>query len=124
MKDIKARLRAEATEEARQADEQEARISLRLRKWKRGTAWLGISLAASIAAVVPFLYGNPLHDQWDEIGKKLLLLSMGLLAAFMWAGATTYNFWRYLRATKETHRKFAPPGSKYRTGKSSEPTQQ
>jgi len=123
-KDIRARLRAEAAEEARQDDEQEAQISLRLRKWKRGTAWLGIALAASIVSVVPFSKGYPLHEHAESAGKFLVYLSMILLTAFMWAGATTYNFWRYLRATTGIHRKFAPPGSKYRTGKSIEPTQQ
>jgi hypothetical protein len=116
--DIKARLRAEAAEEAWQADEQEARIGLRLRKWKLGTAWVGIALAASIISVVPFSKGYPLHEHAESVGKFLVYLSMILLTAFVWAGATTYNFWRYLRDTKETHRKFAPPGSKYRAGKS------
>jgi hypothetical protein len=117
-KAVEARIRKEAVDEAREAEEQELRIEQRLRKWKRSTISLGIALIASIAGVVPFLDGYPLHDYWDAVGKKILLLSMGLLPAFMWTTVTTYNFWRYLRDTRETHRKFAPPGSKYRAGKS------
>ena len=115
--DAKARLRAEAIEEARLDEEQEVRLQQRVRKWKRGTMLLGMALIVSIVAVVPFLYGFPLHDQWDAVGKKLILLSMILLAAFMYASATTYNLWSYLKATKGIHKRFAPPGSKYRTGK-------
>jgi membrane protein YdbS with pleckstrin-like domain len=111
------RIRREAEAEAIQAQEQEARIQLRLQKWKRGTVWLGSALVLSVAAVVPFLYGFPLHDKWDAIGKKILLLSMCLLAVFMYVAGTTYNFWAYLRDTKKGHKKFAPPGSGYRLGK-------
>ena len=113
----KARIRADALEEARQDDEQEVRLTQRVRKWKRGSTLLGIALVATIVATVPFLYGYPLHNHWDDIGKKLLLVSMCLLCMFMYAAATTYNLWSYLKAIKEIHRKFAPPGSKYRTSK-------
>ena len=84
---------------------------------ERGTALSGAALAASIAAVVPFLYGYPLHDHWDAWGKKILLVTMCVFVVFIYAAATTYNFWSYLRGIREIHRKFAPPDSKYRTGK-------
>jgi hypothetical protein len=113
----KARIQAEAREEAHQDEEQELRLEQRVQKWKRGAALLGVALIASIIAVVPFLYGYPLHNQWDVVGKKLILLSMCLLCAFMYTVATTYNLWSYLRVIKGIHRKFAPPGSKYRTSK-------
>jgi hypothetical protein len=122
-KDVKARIRRKAVEEARQADEHEAAIELRLRKWRRGTVWLGGALLASIAAVVPFLYGYPLHNQWDPVGMIILLLAMGLIFPFLWTAGMTYGFWRYQRDIKAIHRKFALPGSKYRTGKSGEPAQ-
>src|SRR5579863_2748194 len=120
-KEVKARIRQEAIEEARQDDDQEGQIELRLRKWKRGTMWLGGALLASIAAVVPFLYGYPLHNHLDAAGKKILLLAMGLISPFLWTAGITYTFWRYQRDIKAIHRKFAPPGSEYRTGKSGEP---
>jgi len=113
----RARIRAEAIEEARLDEEQEVRLQQRVGKWKRGTILMGIALVVSVVAVVPFLYGYPLHDQWDAVGKKLILLSMILLAAFMYVAATTYNLWSYLKAIKGIHKKFSPPGSKYRTGK-------
>jgi len=111
----KRRIRERWGQEAREDEEQAARIELRLRRWRRGTAYLGIGLAASIAAVVPFLSGYPLHDRWDVVGKKILLLTMCLLLVFIYAAGTTYNFWSYLRGIRAIHRKFAPPGSKYRT---------
>ena len=109
LKDAKEHIREEAAEESRRDEEQQARIEQRLRKWKIGTVCLGIALLASVGAVVPFLYGNPLHDQWDAIGKKILLLSMCFLAVFMYVAATTYNLWSYLRAMKHVHQTFAPP---------------
>ena len=109
LKDAKEHIREEAAEESRRDEEQQARIEQRLRKWKIGTVCLGIALLASVGAVVPFLYGNPLHDQWDAIGKKILLLSMCFLAVFMYVATTTYNLWSYLRAMKHVHQTFAPP---------------
>ena len=108
-KDIRAGARIRAEDEARQDAEHEARIAQHFRGWKRSTTWLGIALGVSIAAIKPFLYGFPLHRQWDSVGKKLLLLSMGLLPLFMYVAATTYNLWSYLRTTKRDHKTFAPP---------------
>ena len=112
----KARIREEAADEARQDEEQEARTEQRLRKWKRGTILLGIAVVASIAAVIPFLAGQPLHAYWDAIGKRILQLAMGMFLAFVYVAGTYSTFWKYLRDMKKIHRKFAPPGSKYRTG--------
>jgi hypothetical protein len=116
-KDIKARLRQEAAEEAMQAAEQEAQIEQSIRKWKRRTIYLGVALATSIGSVVPFSEGHPLHGYAGVGGKFFVYLSMCLLAVFMYAAGITYSFWQDLRDTKTAHRKFAPPGSKYRTGK-------
>lgn len=92
-------------------------IEKRLKRWKGGTIWLGIALVSSIAAVVPFLYGYPLHESWDAVGKKILVLSMFLLPIFMYALGITYSFWSYLRAIKKIHRDFAPPGREPQDGK-------
>lgn len=108
-KDIRAGAQVRAEEEARRDAEQQARIAQRLRRWKRWTIWLGVALGVSIAAIVPFLYGFPLHRRWDFVGKKILLLSMGLLPVFMYVAATTYNLWCYLRTMKRDHQTFAPP---------------
>lgn len=116
-KSVKARLRAEAVEEARQDEEQEARIERRLRKWKRATILLGVALAASILAVTPFAHGHSLHNLWDAVGKRIMQVAAVLFLAFMYTAGTTYTFWSYLRAMKKIHSRFAPPGSKYRTGK-------
>jgi hypothetical protein len=66
-----------------------------------------------MAALVPFLYGYPLHDQWDSFGKKLLLLTMCLFVMFMYAAGITYTLWSELRGIRKVQRKFAPPGGKY-----------
>ena len=113
-RELRARVLEEAAQEVRQDEELEARIEQSLQKWRRGAIFLGIALVASIAAVIPFLYGHPLHDQWDVVGKKILLLSMCLWLAFIYTAGTTYVFWSYGRAITKIHRKFAPPGSKYR----------
>ncbi len=112
----KAQIRREAQDEAVQAEQQETRILLRLRTWKLGTFWVGIALAAAIVSVIPFLRDFPLHDEWDLVGRKILLLSMCLLAVFMYVAGTTYNFWAYLRDVRKTNGKFAPPRDPHRRG--------
>lgn len=109
-KSVKERIRAEAAEEAKQDEEKEARIELRLRKWKRATMLLGVALVASLLAVTPFAYGHPLHNLWDAVGKRIMQVSAVLFLAFMYAAGTSYTFWSYLRAMKKIHKRFAPPG--------------
>lgn len=111
----KVHLRAKAAEEVKQDEAQDLRLEQGVRKWKRVATLLGIALAMSIFAIVPFLSSHPYHAEWDRIGKKLVLLAMGLLSAFMYAAATAYNLWSYLRAIRSIHRRLAPPGSKHRT---------
>jgi hypothetical protein len=53
-KELKARVRAEALEEALLDEEQEARVRKRLNNWKLATVILGILLFATVAGVVPF----------------------------------------------------------------------
>ena len=103
-KDIRAGARIRAEMEASQDAEQETRIAQRLRRWKRWATWLGGALGVSIVAIIPFLYGFPLHRRWDFVGKKILLLSMGLLPVFMYVAATAYNLWSYLRTMKRDHK--------------------
>jgi hypothetical protein len=113
----KRRIREKWWEEARQDEKQEARIEQRLRKWKRGTVILGLGLLASITAVVPFLYGYPLHDRWDALGKKILLLAMFLLVVFMYTAGITFTSWSYLRGIRKIHKRFVRPGSRYNMDK-------
>jgi uncharacterized membrane protein YidH (DUF202 family) len=112
----KALLRAEAAEEARQDEERESGIERRLRAWKRTTLWVGVALLLCILAIVPFADGGPLHQHAGNSTKFLVYLAMCLLAVFMYAVGTSYVVWNYLRATRKTHKKFAPPGSNYRIG--------
>ena len=117
LREARAQVRAQAIEEAMQDQEQEERLERRLRKWTRATVWLGAAFVANVIAVVPFLAGHPLHDRWDSAGKRILQLSMGLFLAFIYVGGTASTFWYYLRGIKKIHKRFAPPGSKYRTTK-------
>jgi len=102
-------LRKDSPEEVTPDKELEAQIQECLQRWRRRATWLGTALLGTIIAIVPFLYGHPLHGEWDTIGRKLVLLSMCLLLAFMYTVGISFNFWFYLRATKKLHRK--PPAS-------------
>ena len=115
LKNAKARLRAEAGEEARQDKEMEARLERRLRNWTRASVLLGVALAASIAAVIPYFHGHPLHYRWEAVGKRIMEVSGALFLAFTWVAETAFTFWYYLRGVRKTHRRFAPPGSEWRT---------
>ena len=113
----RALVKAQALEEAKQNAEQEARLEQRLRKWQRGTVILGSALTVAIIALIPFLAGFPLHAWWFSVGQWILILTMAIFFAFVYTAGTCYVFWSYFRDIKKIHRKFAPPGSKYRTGK-------
>jgi hypothetical protein len=78
----------------------ERQIEAELRKWKLGTALLGIAFAAACAGVVPFLAGYSLHEHWDPIGKKILLLAMGLFLPFVFVTTMYLIQWNYLRSIK------------------------
>lgn len=68
--ELKTRLRKEAAEEARQADQFEAELEERAGVWKRRALWLGIAFAASAGGVVLFSDLGPWHGLWDMAGKK------------------------------------------------------
>ena len=101
----------EATREAEENAKQEARIQQSIRGWTRATMGLGFALAASIASVIPFLYGQPLHSHWDPAGKNLVRLSMFLLCAFLYAAWTTYNTRSYLRNVRKINQEFEASGN-------------
>jgi alkylation response protein AidB-like acyl-CoA dehydrogenase len=112
--ELRDRVRKEAQEEVRQAEEAEARISRRLRKWTYATIFLGIALSAAIASSVPFSHGHSLH-KLDSVGKKLVDLSMGLFLAFMWTGTMAVAMLQYLKDTKQTNKKYLPPLGRRKT---------
>ncbi len=103
-----------AEEEDREAAEYEGTLERQLKKWKRATLILGVALAVSIVAVIPFLKGHMLHAYWNSFGKPILVTGMGLLIPVFYVGMTTYNLWWYLRAVRKTNRKYPPPESRYR----------
>jgi hypothetical protein len=88
-------------EESQKSANDDALLTQRLRQWKRGTACLGIALAASVGAVFPFLKGHSLHEYFQSLGKALIILSVCLLSAFMYAAGTTYTFWWYRRSMRK-----------------------
>jgi len=93
--------RIRLAQERQQDSMDDTRLTERLQKWKRGTAWLGIALAGSVGSVVPFSKGHSLHDYSPTVGKALVILSMCLLSAFMYAAGTAYNFWWYRRSMRK-----------------------
>jgi transcription initiation factor TFIIIB Brf1 subunit/transcription initiation factor TFIIB len=115
--ELRNRVRKEAQEEVRQAEEDEARITRRLRKWTYATIYLGIALSAAIVSTIPFSHEHSLHKQWDSVGKKLVDLSMGLFLAFMWTGTMAVAMLQYLKDTKQTNKRYLPPLGRRKTEK-------
>jgi hypothetical protein len=116
-KELKKRVRAAALEEARLDDRIEVEVERTLRKWKYATVIAGGAMLAGIISVIPFLAGQPFHDKWEVIGKRILLITMCLNVPFVYTAGHTLVFWNYLRRMRKIHKKYAPPGSKYRAGK-------
>lgn len=75
-----------------------------VKKWRTRTFVLGIGLVTSISSLVPFLYGFPLHDRFESIGRLLLFLSMCLLTMFVGSAGLMYNGWSYLRKLRKEGR--------------------
>jgi hypothetical protein len=92
------------SEEASSLEEARSLIN----RWRRRTLALGIALFLNVAAIVPFLQDHSLHAHFYRIGRPLLLLSMGLLPAFLFCAAQTYNFWVYLRDLKKAYANESP----------------
>src|SRR5690348_6143207 len=116
-KEVRNRTRAEALKEAKLDNEREVEVEQKLGRWKRATAIIGVALLVSTVGVVPFLSGQALHNWWDVVGKRLLLVAMGLFGVFIYIAGHTAIFWYDLRGLRRINKKYAPPGSKYRTGK-------
>jgi len=110
------RIRREWEEEARENAEEERRIEHTFRKWRLATIVLGLAFAATCAALVPFLAGHSYHSQWDLIGKKILLLAMGLFLSCAFVTTSCLIEWNYLRSITKIHAKYAPPNIKYKKG--------
>lgn len=71
--------------------------AITFRKWKRRASYLGGSFVLAAGILALFLKGAPLHEHWGRIGTPLLFLSMFVGWAFIYASATAYNLWSYLR---------------------------
>jgi len=112
------RVREDAIEEARLNEEAEARTATKLKRFCIAATVSGALLILTVVAVIPFLAGHSLHEQWENIGQYLVMLAMGLLSVFVFSAALTFGLWRYSRAMMAIHRIYAPPLSKHRTGAS------
>lgn len=108
------RIRQEWEQEAREDEEQERQIGSQVRKWKLRAALVGFAFMAACAGVVPFLAGHSLHNQWDAIGKKILLVAMGLFLPFLLVTMRWLIEWSYFRNIKKIDMRYAPPNIKYR----------
>ena len=58
--------------------------------------------------------GHSLYDQWDAVGKKILLVAMALFLPFLLVTMRCLIEWNYLRSIKKIDVKYAPPNIKYR----------
>ncbi len=112
-KAARKRIRSEWEQEAREDRQQEEGIELRVKKWKRATIYFGVAFGATCATVVPFLAGHAFHRLWDAVGKNVLLLAMGLFAAFVYVCGHYFVFWNYLKNVRKTNKKFGPPNVRY-----------
>jgi hypothetical protein len=90
----------EALKDEQRDRTQEVSVAEGLHVWRRRMIWFGVALAANGACIVPFLFGYPLHEHFQSVGKPLLVLAGCLLSAFMFSVAITLNFWWYLRDLK------------------------
>ncbi|WP_109488000.1 hypothetical protein [Occallatibacter savannae] len=109
-------VREDAIEESRMNEEAEARAAAKLKKFYIAAVVSGVLLILTIVTIVPFLAGHSLHSRWEDIGRYLVMLAMGLLPVFMFSAALSFGLWRYSRGLRAIHRKYAPPLNKHRTG--------
>jgi hypothetical protein len=87
--------------------ELQRKVKESFKRWGRASCYLGLALVVSITLVVPFLYGNPLHRLWNTFGVGLVVVSMGLLLASLYAAANTLNLWLYGANLRKIDRDFA-----------------
>ena len=87
--------------------ETQKEVKENVKKWGRAACYLGLALVVSVGSVVPFLDGNPLHCLWNTFGVGLVVASMGLLLASLYAVATTLNLWLYGANRRKIDRDFA-----------------
>src|SRR5262245_58213443 len=114
-KELKKRLRAAALEEARLDDQREEEVERTLRKWKYATVITGGALLLGIISVIPFLAGQPLHNKWEVIGKRILLITMCLNFPFVYTAGHTLIFWNYFRGMKWIYNKLVKHVCKYQS---------
>jgi hypothetical protein len=98
-----------AAEEAREEAREEAQfVAQSLQNWRRLTAYVGVAFVASAGSVVPFLYGHSLHNHWDAVGKRIVMLAMILSLAFCYTAGVTLRMYFYLRSVKKFIQEYPP----------------
>jgi hypothetical protein len=86
----------------RRVTQPDPQMSLRIHK--RRAIFAGLSLATSLALLVPFLNSNPWNKYAQVWGGYLLYLCFGSLLWFMWECALVYIYWTYLRSVRKAAR--------------------
>ena len=69
----------------------------RIGLWRRRSIYSVVALATSCASVIPFSKGHSLHAHAEPFGRLLVLLSMGMLVAFVLSAGFFYSAWQALR---------------------------
>jgi hypothetical protein len=77
---------------------------LDMRRHLRRALYALIVFIATAAAVVPFLYGYPLHPYWTRVGTILLFISMGLWLLLILEAVLSYIDWQYMRDLEKIDR--------------------
>ncbi len=75
-----------------------------VRRHTRWTILAGIGFVIAAAAVVPFLAGFPLHNDWNTGGKYVLLLCIGFFILFVFEAGFTYLLSYSRRALERVER--------------------
>jgi hypothetical protein len=110
----RARIRQAWEEEATENLAFEQSIERTLNKWRLAAVVVTLAFGATCVALVPFLGGHSRHGQWESVGKKLLILAIGLFNVFVFVVPTYWNLWSYRRDIRKIHKRYAPPQIKYK----------
>ena len=86
-------------------DAEQSGVSRNMLGHRRWATCLGIAFVVSTASVVPFLYGNPLHEYWNSIGRYVLGATMCLFLAFIFEAGMAYISWSYFRSVDRINRR-------------------
>ena len=81
-------------------EKREAQLTVRI--WDKRAIIVGAVFILNCAAVYPFLAGHALHNNWDTIGKHLLLVALFLFVPFVICTGIAINSRFHRRSLRKT----------------------